>query len=197
MEKEGDGIIKMIITDIKSTENKYGIIYTDPPWQQSRGGRKSVRPNSSGCNLPYNTMKIDDIIKLHSDVFNNLTDDKHNVFMWTIDKYLVETEQFMKELGYTRHARIIWDKITGQATAFTLRFCHEYLIWFYKKGDILMPAKECRGKYSDVIREQVRKHSQKPNCAYEMLEEMFPNANKLELFARQERDGWDCWENEV
>ena len=34
--------------DINNTDNKYGIIYTDPPWQQSKGGKKSVRPNSSG-----------------------------------------------------------------------------------------------------------------------------------------------------
>ena len=30
-----------------------------------------------------------------------------------------------------------------------------------------------------------------------MIENMFPNAIKLEMFARQTRDGWDCWGNEV
>jgi hypothetical protein len=29
-------------------QKKYQIIYADPPWQQSRGGKKSVRPKSSG-----------------------------------------------------------------------------------------------------------------------------------------------------
>ena len=43
--------------------------------------------------------------------------------MWTIDKYLHETEQMMKELGYELHARIIWDKENGIAPAFTVRFC--------------------------------------------------------------------------
>lgn len=186
-----------MVIDINNCNQKYGIIYTDPPWQQSKGGKKSARPNSSGGRLSYPTMSIEDISSLHENVFRELTEEKHNVFMWTIDKYIIDTEQFMKKLGYTRHARIIWDKITGQATAFTVRFTHEYLLWFYKKGDILMPAKDTRGKYSDVIREQVKRHSQKPEYAYEMLEDMFPDVRKLELFARNKRDGWDCWGNEV
>ena len=31
----------------------------------------------------------------------------------------------------------------------------------------------------------------------EMIDNMFPNATKLEMFARQTREGWDCWGNEV
>jgi N6-adenosine-specific RNA methylase IME4 len=30
-----------------------------------------------------------------------------------------------------------------------------------------------------------------------MLEDMFPDATKIELFARNARDGWSCWGNEV
>lgn len=54
--------------------------------------------------------------------------------MWTIDKYLIDTEKFMSELGFSVHARFIWDKGNGIAPAFTVRFSHEYLLWFYKKG---------------------------------------------------------------
>lgn len=60
-----------------------------------------------------------------------------------------------------------------------------------------LPAKEMRGGFTDVIREGSRKHSQKPEAAYEMIEAMFPEAKRLELFARQERAGWDCFGNEV
>ena len=117
--------------------------------------------------------------------------------MWTIDKYLHESEQMMKELGYSLHARFIWDKENGIAPAFTVRFSHEYLLWFYKKGNILMPDETVRGKYTTVMREQSTKHSKKPECAYEMLESMFPNANKLEMYARNTRSTWDSWGNEL
>ena len=30
-----------------------------------------------------------------------------------------------------------------------------------------------------------------------MIDDMFPNVNKLELFARNEKEGWDCWGNQT
>ena len=103
----------------------------------------------------------------------------------------------MKELGYELHARFIWDKENGIAPAFTVRFAHEYLLWFYKKGNIMMPCETSRGKYTTVLREPATKHSKKPICAYEMLEAIFPDSKKLEMFARISRNGWDAWGNEV
>ena len=182
--------------DIYKTDKKYGIVYTDPPWRQTKGNLRKCRPNQTR-ELDYQTLDLDEISKIHGYVLGNLTEEKHNVFMWTIDKYLHETERMMKELGYELHARMIWDKENGVAPAFTVRFSHEYLLWFYKKGKMRMPCKETRGKYTTVLREPSTKHSKKPLCAYVMIEDMFPDSPKLELFARNERDGWDCWGNEV
>ena len=142
-------------------------------------------------------MNLQDIKELHEIVLNNLASEKHNVFMWCINKYLVDAQKMMEELGYTLHARIVWNKNTGMCPAYTVRFQTEYLLWFYKKGHMILPRKEAQGKYGDIMTETVKRHSQKPECAYQMLEDMFPAANKLELFARNKRNGWDCWGNEV
>ena len=181
--------------DIFSTTNVYDIVYTDPPWQQTKGGKRKARP-LQGKLLDYPTMDMESIKEIHRIVFEHVNE-KHNVFMWTIDKYLHETEQMMNELGYNLHARFIWDKENGIAPAFTVRYSHEYLLWFYKRGRILMPVNEMRGKYTTVLREPATKHSKKPECVYKMIEDMFPDATKIELFARNERDGWNCWGNEV
>lgn len=183
--------------DILNSTNKYDIIYTDPPWQQGKGGKKKARPNSSGKSLDYPTMSLQDIKELHKDIFERLTNRKHNVFMWATEKYLHQVEEFMVELGYKLHIRFMWAKSTGQSPAYTVRFTHEYLLWFYKAGNMLLPAKDKRGVYSSVILANPRKHSQKPVCVYDMLEDMFPNTSKIELFARNHRQGWDCWGNEV
>ena len=182
-----------MVIDINNTANKYGIIYTDPPWQQTKSNFRKARPNQKKA-LDYQTLSMEEIKEIHAYL---PVADKFNVFMWTIDKYLHETETMMRDLGYQLHARMIWDKENGIAPAFTVRFSHEYLLWFYKKGHILMPCQEARGKYTTVLRETATKHSKKPICAYEMIERMFPDANKLELFAREERIGWDCWGDEV
>lgn len=181
--------------DIYKTNKKFDIIYSDPAWKQTKGNKRKCRPKQ-GKELDYETCTMEEIKKIHETVIG-LCSEKHNIFIWTIDKYLHETEQMMKELGYMLHARLIWDKENGVAPAFTVRFSHEYLLWFYKKGSILMPCERVRGKYTTVLREPSTKHSRKPVCAYEMIESMFPDANKLELFARNYRNGWDCWGNEI
>lgn len=187
----------MIIADIFHTDKKYDLIYTDPPWDQRKGGYKKCRPLSSGRALDYPVMPLNEIIQFHDRILSQVVKKKHNVFMWVIDKYLIAAEQFMRNLGYTRHARIIWNKGNGTAPAFTVRFTCEYLLWFYKKGNIVMPVPETRGKYPNYLKETPQRHSQKPECAYQMLEDMFRGTEKIELFARRQREGWDCWGNEV
>lgn len=118
------------------------------------------------------------------------------LFLWTIDKYLFEAQQIAESLGYKLHARMIWDKVTGIPAAFTVRFGHEYLLYMYK-GKLTPVAKEERGKIHTVFREQVTKHSKKPQIAYEIIERLYPNLNKLEMYARNTRNGWDSWGNEL
>lgn len=48
-----------------------------------------------------------------------------------------------------------------------------------------------------VFEERPTGHSRKPEISYEIIERLYPNARKLELFARRERAGWDAWGNEV
>lgn len=173
----------------------YDIIYSDPPWPQKKGNTRKCRPNQTR-ELDYSTLSVAECFAIQDRFFDEAAD-KHNVFLWAIDKFLVETEEQMAKRGYKLHARMIWDKENGVAPAFTVRFSHEYLLWFYKPGKMLMPRKEARGKYTTVLREAATYHSHKPVCAYEMIEDMFPEANKIELFARNTRSGWTSWGNEL
>lgn len=118
------------------------------------------------------------------------------LFLWTIDKYLFDAQRIAEELGYKLHARMVWDKVTGIPAAFTVRFGHEYLLYMYK-GRLPPVATGERGKIHTVFREKARRHSQKPEISFEIMQRLYPNARKLELYARQERSGWDCWGNEL
>lgn len=99
-------------------------------------------------------------------------------------------------LGFKLHARMIWDKVTGIPAAYTVRFGHEYLLYMYR-GKLPPIAKEEQGKIHTVFHEIPKRHSQKPEVSYEIIERLYPDARKLELYARRERPGWDCWGNEV
>ena len=73
--------------DIYNTQNTYDLILADPPWKQSKGGRKSVRPESSGKQLDYPVCSLEEI-KEHLRQAVNLTDENSILFLWAIDKYL-------------------------------------------------------------------------------------------------------------
>ena len=181
--------------DIYNTDKKYDLIYADPPWKQSKGGKKNVRKNSSGKPLDYQTISLEEIEK-HLRQATSLTSENSIMFLWTIDKYLFEAQQIAEKLGYKLHARMIWNKVNGIPAAFTIRYGHEYLLYMYK-GKLLPIKKEERGKIHSVFTEKVKKHSQKPIIAYEIIERLYPNTNKLEMYARNTRENWDCWGNEV
>ena len=184
-----------MFVDIHNTDKQYSLILADPPWKQAKGGKKSRRPNSSGKQLDYTVLTFDEI-KEHLRIAGKHATDDHILFLWTIDKHLPKTEEIAKELGYKLHARMIWNKVTGIPAAFTVRYGHEYLLYMYK-GKFTPVAKAERGKIHTVFTEKPKRHSQKPEISYEIIERLYPELPKIELYARNFRAGWDCWGNEV
>lgn len=180
--------------DIFNCEKSYDLIYADPPWKQRRGGKKSVRPNSSGTSLPYATCSLEEI-ETHLKYATANSAQNSVLFLWAIDKYLFEAQEIAERLGYKLHARMIWNKVTGIPAAFTIRFGHEYLLYLYK-GKLLPVETTERGKIHSVFTEQCKRHSEKPEKAYEIIERLYPHASKIELYARKQRAGWDCWGDE-
>ena len=163
------------------------VFMVDPPWPKKKGGKRLVRP-LQGCNLGYQTMNVPEIFELlDTEIFT--VKENHAVFLWGVDEFLYEGEQAMFARGYKRHCRFIWDKLNGVAPAFTVRYSHEYLTWFYKPK--LEPiAKEQRGKWRTVFTEASRQHSRKPEIAYQLIEALYPNAVKHDIFSREIRHSW-------
>jgi len=63
------------------------------------------------------------------------------------------------------------------------------------RGEIPCPLPAKRP--SSVIEAPRREHSRKPDEAYALIEQMYPELPKIELFAHQARDGWARWGNEA
>jgi len=41
------------------------------------------------------------------------------------------------------------------------------------------------------------KHSKKPEEFRNIIDELYPYGNRIELFARKKVDGWDSWGDEI
>ena len=48
-----------------------------------------------------------------------------------------------------------------------------------------------------IIESPIEQHSKKPHETRERILKLLGNLPRIELFARQSIDGWDCWGNEV
>lgn len=158
----------------------------DPPWPISMGGKRKARATLAE-KLPYETMSYEQIER----TIEKLTDEYENctLFLWATERTLKEAESLLDCKCFKMHQRLIWDKGNGFPAAFTIRPCHEYLIWAYR-GKFQGVEKSVRGKFSSVIREASREHSRKPNAAYELIEKLYPDFEKWDIFSRQIREGW-------
>jgi N6-adenosine-specific RNA methylase IME4 len=88
---------------------------------------------------------------------------------------------------------LAWDKeIIG--LGYWFRNQHELLL-VGSKGRFSSPQPTLR--VSSVLRERRREHSQKPGVIRQWISEWYPTQAKLELFAREKTEGWDCWGNEL
>ncbi len=167
----------------------------DPPYPQQKGGIRNVTPNQTRY-IGYQTLPIADIFNLLDSQIFPQASPNHNVFLWGIDKFLTIAEQEMINRNYKLHARLIWDKGNGVAPAFTIRYSHEYVSWFYKYK--LQPiSKDQRGKIRTVFKEKPREHSRKPDCLYNMIEALYPVQTKMDVFSREKRTNWEQFGDEI
>lgn len=80
--------------------------------------------------------------------------------------------------------------------AFTVRYSHEYLLWYYKPRLLPVAVAE-RGKFTTVIRESSREHSRKPDAAYAMIERLYPSGAFFDVFSREPRVKWTQYGNQI
>ena len=107
--------------------------------------------------------------------------------------HLQESFRVIEAWGFQYVTNIAWvkDKI---GLGFWVRNQHELLL-IATRGNIPCPLTENRP--TSVIKADRREHSRKPDEAYELIERMYPDLPKIELFARSTRKGWAVWGNQA
>ena len=165
---------------------KFQIIYCDPPWdykgQKQHAGKDSN--DTGGANSHYSTMKLKDLKNLP---VKSIADDDCLLFMWATSPHLDQAIELLKHWGFKWSTiGFVWDKQRVNPSFYTMSQCEICLIG--KKGKIPQPrgARNVR----QLVSELRTKHSKKPDEVRKRIEKMFPTQNKVELFARQETEGW-------
>jgi len=166
---------------------KYQIIYADPPWDYGKPLKwNGIHGKAFGPEHYYNTMTLEDIKSLSIP-----TERDSWLILWATAAKLPEAINVLNAWGFDYRTCAIWDK-WHLGLGWFFRIQHE-LILIGRKGKPLQPKIKPRSIFNEVR----TRHSQKPQCVRDWIDKAFPDATKLELFARQKVEGWDCWGNEV
>jgi N6-adenosine-specific RNA methylase IME4 len=177
---------------------KYQVIYADPPWHYSLSIDAASKGNSAiNVDKIYPTMPTKAIAELP---IKNLAADDAVCFMWTTDAHIPHAIEIMKAWGFTyKTVAFVWMKTTKEGKP------HHMLSTWTMKGQemCLMGTKGAMLKHKkdntikQMILEPKNKHSAKPQEAADRIVRMFPDCERIELFARDAKDGWDIWGNEL
>ena len=170
---------------------KYRVIIADPPYP-AYGGGKIKR----GADRHYRLMKISDIVAL-SDQVKAFSEDDSLIFLWTPAVFLKDAFHILQEWGFTYITNIVWvkDRI-GLGGYF--RGKHELCLVGRRGNTVPLYHDKDRKKFPSVINAPTRGHSVKPDELYEIAESFCEDGdNKLELFARRGRQGWDSIGDEL
>jgi len=168
---------------------KYDIIYADPPWHYD-----NRLDSGSSAISHYPTMKVDELEKLP---IPDITKEDCLLFMWTTSPTLPDAMHLGKHWGF-KWATIafVWDKQWTLPGNYTLPQC-EY-IFVFKHGRIPQPRGSRKIRQFLSKKRAKDKHSAKPIEFRNMIHEMFPELDKIELFSRGHSDeNWDVWGNEI
>ena len=141
--------------------------------------------------IHYNAMPIKEMEKLKVD---SIAEDNCLLFLWITSPFLKIGIDLIGIWGFEYSTiGFVWNKEKTNPGSYTLSECEICIIG--KKGKIPTPrgARNVR----QFLSEKRTQHSAKPSEIRDRIGQMFPTQNKVELFARQQVEGWDVWGNEV
>lgn len=191
---------------------KYNIIYADPPWNMGyvKGGL-TAGSIKGGEALPYNTMSDEEIMQLP---ISEVVAETAFLFMWITDNRIPKVAQFMEAWGFNYNSlAFIWNKITkdteiilDQTEIFPIDKTEKVRTTLtpYTRRSCEYCFMGTRGRARKLIQDnyvlqyipwasRTRKHSAKPDEVRKRIVRLCGDLPRLELFAREQKSGWDVW----
>ena len=170
------------------SKKTYRVIYADPPWLYDKG--KELSDSYGDVSKHYPPMELQDICDLP---VSELCDKNSVLFLWATAPKLPEALEVMKAWGFEYKTNVIWDKV-GHNFGYYFSVRHEILLIGGKGSS----TPDNRKLHDSVISiEKSKKHSEKPQYFKELINTLYTEGNKIELFCRESSLNFDAWGNEI
>lgn len=164
------------------------VLVADPCWKFS----DNLPGEKRGASKHYYTMTVEELSQ-----FPIPTMEKNSIlFMWRVASMQKEALELIDAWGFILKSELVWIKTNkdNKSLSFGMgrysRHCHEVcLIAVKKKGSFKVTNNSIRS----VFYAPRGKHSEKPDEFYSIVKQMTEGHNRVELFSRQIRDGFNCY----
>ena len=157
-----------------------------------------------GAASKYLTTSIEDLKKIP---VNDVAADDAALFMWWVGAMPQEAIDLVHSWGFEikNMNGIVWNKLTQNNKPF-------FGMGFYTRAGSESIVIATKGKFKPASRSvravfhaesqiqfeaKVYAHSSKPAQVRDMIVELCGDLPRLEMFARDQVPGWDCWGNEA
>ncbi|MCX8580117.1 DNA methyltransferase [Gilliamella sp. B3482] len=194
---------------------KYNLIYADPPWQYSNQSTRAATKNH------YPTMTFQELKSLN---IKSIADNNSILIMWYTSAFARQADALASHWGFevktmklftwvklnknyhqniTKQLKqhgcmnsedvfnLINDQLRFGLGNYTRANSEDCLIAVRGKG-----IQRINKSVSQIILAPIGAHSAKPQEARDRIVQLYGNVPRVELFARQNVNGWDAWGNE-
>lgn len=171
----------------------YRTIVADPPWAPDLGGSWGARVDKGRPQRFYDTMPLDQIKALRVP-----SAAQAHLYLWAIAAHVDWGYEVARAWGFEPVITWTWKKPGLGVGRFR---CNTEHIIVARKGSrhgnpFGQGGRSSQATAGTLFEWPRGRHSEKPDPFYDLIETLSPGP-RLEMFARRERLGWDCWGNEV
>lgn len=167
---------------------KYRVIYADPPWSYNDERMGTV--SGGGATAHYPLMPTEKICELP---VPEIVLDASVLFLWGTSPLLPDALQVIAAWGFDYKSSFVWDKVRGFNGHYN-DVRHELLL-VATRGSCVPKVESLP---SSVVTIEKTRHSAKPDRFREIIDSLYPEGPRVELFARTAAsEGWHVWGNQA
>ncbi len=144
----------------------------------------------------YPTMTIEDIQNLP---VAEMSAKDCVLFMWITIPLLQDCFSVLHSWRFSyKTIAFVWVKLNRKSDSLFWGMGH----WTRANAELCIlatkghPKRKSAGVHQIII-SRIEEHSKKPDEAREKIVDLVGDLSRVELFARQKTEGWDCWGNEI
>lgn len=157
----------------------FRVIVADPPWDyQNRKNDGAHRAANA-----YPDMTTDEICALP---VGSLAHEDCILWLWTTNAFMRDAFRVIDAWGFQEKTILTWAK-PKIGLGDWLRGSTEHCLMAVRGHPVVNLTNE-----ATLLEGKAREHSRKPEEFYELVERLCPGS-KVELFGRQQRNGWTTW----